>query len=430
MTVAIAIGLLLLLLILEMPVAFALLASAIVGLWMVGGETFVSSYLSDTWHSVSASYVFLSVPMYVLLAQFMAQSGMARDIIKASDLWLGRMRGGLGVACVSASAFMAAIIGSSTASCATMSAAAYPTMREVGYDKRVSVGIIAISGTLAIMIPPSIVLIIYAILTAQSIGKLLIAGLLPGLLTAAGYILTIVVLGIRNPEWMPAQPSFDAKAAVRSLKPVWPMFLLMVLVVGGLYSGFATATEIGAIGAAGALLITLCLRRLDREGFRLALQDTLTTTVMIVPIVVGAMMFGYFLTLTQATQALFGAITEAGMAPWMVIAVLVLIYVVLGMFMDQIAILVLTVPVTYALVTQLGYDGIWYGIVITKTVEIGLVTPPLGLNVFVTSGITKVPLADCFRGVAPFLAVEIGVLALLLTFPQISLFLPGLMAGN
>lgn len=429
MIVATGIGLLLLLLVLEMPVAFALMVSATVGLWMVGGETFVSSYLSDTYHSVAASYVFLSIPMYVLLAQYIAKSGMARDIIKASDLWLGRMPGGLGVACVSASAFMAATIGSSTASCAAMSATAYPSMREVGYDRRVSVGIIAISGTLAIMIPPSIVLIIYAILTEQSVGKLLIAGLLPGLLTALGYILTIVVLAVRNPKAMPAQPSFDRRAAIRALKPVWPMVLLMLLIVGGLYSGIATATEIGAIGAAGALLITLSLRRLDRKGFVLALQDTLTTTVMIVTIVVGAMMFGYFLTLTEATQALFGAITEAGMSPWTVIAILVLFYLVLGMFMDQIAILVLTVPVTYALVTQLGFDGIWYGILITKTVEIGLVTPPLGLNVFVTSGITKVPVADCFRGVAPFLVVEVVVLLLLLAFPQISLFLPGLMAG-
>lgn len=428
MTIAVGIGLLLLLLVLEMPVAYALMTAAIAGLWMVGGETFVSSYLSDVYHSVAASYVFLTIPMYVLLAQYMAQSGMARDIIKASDLWMGRLRGGLGVACVTASAFMAAIIGSSTASCATMSAAAYPSMREVGYDRRLSVGIIAISGTLAIMIPPSIVLIIYGILTAQSIGQLLIAGLLPGLLTAAGYIVTIILIGIKNPDAMPAQPSFNGRAAVAALKPVWPVALLMFLIVGGLYSGAATPTEIGAIGAAGALLITLCLRRIDPQRFWQALRETLTTTIMIVTIVVGAMMFGYFLTLTQATQSLFQLITDAGMAPWMVMAVLVVIYLILGMFMDQIAILVLTVPVTYALVTQLGYDGIWYGIVITKTVEIGLVTPPLGLNVFVASGVTKVPLGECFRGVLPFLLVELIVLALLLIFPQISLFLPSLMS--
>ena len=429
MTIAIGIGLLLLLLVLEMPVAFALIVSAIVGLWMIGGETFVGSYLADTYHGVAASYVFLTIPMFVLLAQFMAKSGIARDIIRASNLWLGRLPGGLGIACVTAAAFIAATIGSSTASCAAMSATAYPTMREVGYERRISAGIIAISGTLAIMIPPSIVLIIYGVLTEESIGKLLIAGLLPGLMTALGYFLTILVLAIRNPDAMPAQPSFEFKPALRALKSVWPMFLLMVLIIGGLYSGIATATEIGAIGAAAALLITIVLGRLDYRQFWLALQDTLTTTVMVVTIVVGAMLFGYFLTLTQATQALFGVITESGMEPWMVICVLMVIYLVLGMFMDQIAILVLTVPVTYALVTQLGFDGIWFGILITKTVEIGLVTPPLGLNAFVTSGATKVPVRDCFLGVAPFLAVEIFVLLLLATFPQISLFLPSLMSG-
>ncbi|GAB3678939.1 TRAP transporter large permease [Salinisphaera aquimarina] len=427
MIVATGIGVLALLLILEMPIAFAMMIAATVGLYMVGGESFVASYLSDVYHSVSASYVFLTIPMYVLLAQYMAQSGMARDIIRASDLWLGRLRGGLGVACVMASAFMAAIIGSSTASSATMSAAAFPTMREVGYDKQVSVGIIAISGTLAIMIPPSIVLIIYGILTELSVGKLLIAGLLPGVLTALGYIVTIMFIGWRTPEKMPAQPSFDMKAAVASLGTVWPVLLLMLLIVGGLYGGAATPTEIGAVGAAAALVITLLMRRMDRARFLTAIQDTLGTTVMIVTIIIGAMMFGYFLTLTQATQSLFAAIQGSGMSPWMVMGLLVLIYLVLGMFMDQIAILVLTVPVTHALVTGLGYDGIWYGIVITKTVEIGLVTPPLGLNVFVTSGITRVPLATCFRGVAPFLMVEAVVLGLLLAFPQISLFLPNLM---
>ena len=234
-----------------------------------------------------------------------------------------------------------------------------------------------------------------------------------------------IALQVRNGA---SQPHFDAGAAVRALRPVWPVLLLMVLVVGGLYGGIATPTEIGAVGAAGALAITVLMRRLGVHAFADAVADTLSTTVMIVTIVIGAMMFGYFLTLTQATQSLFAAIQDAGLAPWMVIAVLVLIYLVLGMFMDQIAILVLTVPVTYALISQLGYDGIWYGIVITKTVEIGLVTPPLGLNVFVTSGITGVSVADCFRGVAPFLLVEFVVLGLLLAFPEISLFLPNLMS--
>jgi len=300
-------------------------------------------------------------------------------------------------------------------------------MRDSGYDRRISVGIIAIAGTLAIMIPPSIVLIIYGILTQQSVGKLLIAGLVPGLLTAAGYILTIWVLSKRRPDLVPKPTAFDMRDAMKSLRPVWPAMLLMVVTIGGLYSGLATPTEIGAVGSLAALAIVLMMRRIDKRRFTSAMTETLGTTVMIITIIIGAMMFGYFLTLTQATQSLIAMINDANLSPWAVLLTLVVIYLVLGMLMDQMAILVLTVPVTFALITQLGFDGIWYGIVITKTVEIGLVTPPLGLNVFITSGITRVPVAECFRGVAPFVLVDLLILGLLLAFPEISLFLPGLM---
>lgn len=428
MTIAIGVGLLVLLLLMEMPIAFAMMIAACVGLYLIGGDMMVSSYLADALHSVSASYVMLTIPMFVLMAQYMAKSGMARDIITSSDAWLRRVPGGLGVACVFASAFMAAIIGSSTASCATMSAAAFPSLRENGYDRKVSVGIIAIAGTLAIMIPPSIVLIIYGILTEQSVGKLLMAGLLPGILTAAGYIVTIWLLAWWRPDLIPKPSRFDGRAAVRSLRPIWPAVLLMLVVIGGLYSGIATPTEIGAIGSLAALLIVFGMRRIDRQKFSGTLADTLVTTVMIFAIIAGAMMFGYFLTLTQATQHLMNLIQAADLSPWEVMLILVAIYLVLGMLMDQMAILVLTVPVTFALVTQLGFDGIWYGIIITKTVEIGLVTPPMGLNVFITSGITKVPVGEAFRGVAPFVVADLVVLGLLLAFPEISLLLPGMMS--
>ncbi|SOC09018.1 tripartite ATP-independent transporter DctM subunit [Alloalcanivorax xenomutans] len=427
MIILIGVGLLVVLLLMEMPIAFAMMVAATVGLWLVGGELMVHSFLADAFHNVTASYTMLTIPMFVLMAQYMAQSGMARDIITCSDTWLRRLNGGLGMACVFASAFMAAIIGSSTASCATMSSAAFPSMRDSGYDRRISVGIIAIAGTLAIMIPPSIVLIIYGILTQQSVGKLLIAGLVPGLLTAAGYILTIWVLSKRRPDLVPKPTAFDMRDTMKSLRPVWPAMLLMVVTIGGLYSGLATPTEIGAVGSLAALAIVLMMRRIDKRRFTSAMTETLGTTVMIITIIIGAMMFGYFLTLTQATQSLIAMINDANLSPWAVLLTLVVIYLVLGMLMDQMAILVLTVPVTFALITQLGFDGIWYGIVITKTVEIGLVTPPLGLNVFITSGITRVPVAECFRGVAPFVLVDLLILGLLLAFPEISLFLPGLM---
>lgn len=421
------IALLIVFLLIEMPIAVALIAASSIGLWAIGGTTLLASYLQDTYHEVSASYVFLVIPMFVLLAEYMAHSGLARELIKASNMWLGRLRGGLAIACVIASAFMAAIIGSSTASCATMSAAAYPTMREMGYGPRLSIGVIAIAGTLAIMIPPSVILILYGILTELSVGKLLIAGLVPGIITAFGYILTITLIAVIKPSLVPPSDRFDLRAAARSSREIWPVLLLILLIIGGLYSGIATPTEIGALGAFFALIIILVLRRITLKGLWESIEQTLTTTIMIVAILVGAMMFGYFLTLTQATQNLIDYITQSGFDPWTVMGLVIFMYVILGMFMSQIAILVLTVPVVYPIVASLGFDGIWFGIIITKAAEIGLVTPPVGLNVYVAHGITKVPLKDCFIGVTPFIFIEFLVLGLLVAFPQISLFLPNFM---
>lgn len=427
MEIFIGIAVLILLVVLEMPIAFALMTAAVLGLWITGGDLLVMSFLGDVLHEEAANYVLLTIPMFVLMSQFMAKSGMARDIVVCCDLWLGRIRGGLAMACVIASAFMAAVIGSSTASTATMSTAAFPTMKEVGYSNRLAVGVIAISGTLAIMIPPSIILIIYGILTEVSIGKLLIAGIGPGLLTIIGYIAAIMVMGAIKPDSVPARSSFQRNEAIASLKTVWPVFLLITVVIGSLYSGAATPTEVGAIGSLFAFVIVLLMKRMNGQDFFAALTETVRTTVMIIAIISGALMFGYFLTFTQTTQSLLQFIQDAGLQPWTVLLILVVFYLIMGMLMDQLAILVLTVPVTFALVSELGFDGVWYGIIITKTVEIGLVTPPLGLNIFVASSLTKVPVGECFRGVAPFILVEIIILGLLLAFPQISLFLPSLM---
>lgn len=427
MAVFIGILVLITLIVLEMPIAFALMSAAVLGLWLTGGSVLVLSFLGNVLHEEAANYVLLTIPMFVLMSQFMAKSGMARDIVVCCDLWLGRVRGGLAMACVIASAFMAAVIGSSTASTATMSTAAFPTMKEVGYSDKLAVGVIAISGTLAIMIPPSIILIVYGVLTEVSIGKLLIAGIGPGLLTIAGYTAAILVMGLWRPEAMPARSGFNRAQAVASLKTVWPVFLLMTVVIGSLYSGIATPTEVGAIGSLCAFVIVLLMRRMRGQAFFASLTETVRTTVMIIAIISGALMFGYFLTFTQATQNLLSAIQTSGLQPWAIMLILVFVYLVLGMLMDQLAILVLTVPITFALVSQFGFDGVWYGIIITKTVEIGLVTPPLGLNIFMVSSLTKVPVGDCFKGVAPFILVELVILGLLLAFPQISLFLPSLM---
>lgn len=418
--------LLLLLLFLEFPVAIALALAGGIGLYMIGGWGLAGSFLSTAFHEETASYVLIAIPMFVLMSQYLAHSGMARDIVYSGEQWLQKVRGGLGVACVLSSAMLAAVIGTSTAATATMSSAIYPTMKEVGYKPKFALGIIVVSGTLAVMIPPGLILIIYGILTEESVGKLLIAGIFPGILTALGYILTIMYVVWKNPDWVPAAKSFDKQAAVNSLRPVWPVFLLIGVVVFALYGGVATPSEIGALGAFSALAIVLCLKRMDRKKLLDSLASTVKTTSMIIAIVTGAMIFGYFLTFSQATDSLISYVDSLGLSPWQVMMLVVLMYLILGLFMDQLAILVLTVPTTYALISTFGFDGVWFGIVITKTVEIGLVTPPLGLNVFVASGVTGVKSSECFKGVVPFLIVDLVVLGLIVAFPALVLWVPNM----
>ncbi|MBB4285897.1 TRAP transporter large permease [Roseospira goensis] len=427
MSLVIGIGGLILFLILGMPIGFALATSGALGLAAHMGPGIVGPLMAETFFEHSSAYLLLTIPMFVLMSEYLSASGIARDIVQTSYRWIGRLPGGLGIACVAASAMMAAVIGSSTASAATMSTAAFPNMKRLQYHPRVAAGIIAISGTLAIMIPPSIILVIYGILTEQSIGKLLIAGIVPGLLTMAGYTLVIVWIALRRPDMMPRAPSFDLRAAMRSMLTVWPILLLIVVVIGSLYGGVATPTEIGAVGSLFALAIVLALRRLNGGTLRAAMENTLRTYMMIIMIILGAMVFGYFMTYTQVTQDLVRAVVEADLPPWGILLLLLLVYLLLGCFLDQIAILVLTVPLTFPIVSALGFDGIWYGIIITKTVEIGLVTPPLGLNVYVTSSVTRVPLGEAFKGVLPFLVVELVLLAILVTWPGLTLWLPGQM---
>ncbi|MFC7296527.1 TRAP transporter large permease [Marinobacter aromaticivorans] len=383
----------------------------------------IGSLLSEILLDTASSYVLLTIPMFILMAEFLAVSGLTRDIIRSSDRWLGRLPGGLGVACVAASAVMAAVVGSSTASAASMARAAFPGMKKMGYSDSLSTGIIAIAGTLAIMLPPSIVLVVYGIVTELSIGRLLVAGIVPGLLTAAGYAAVIVGWALVFPKSAPRGVPFNFRSALRGSVEMWPILLLIVVVMSALYSGMATATEVGAVGALGAAAIIFVMRRMNREGTSAAIANTVRTTAMIISIILAAHVFGYYLTWTQVTQDLVQAVADSGLSPWLVLLLVLAVYLVLGMFLDQLAILVLTLPVSFPLMTSLGFDGIWFGIIVTKTVEIGLVTPPLGLNVLITSSVTTVPLKKAFAGVAPFIAIELLLLGILIAFPQLSLML-------
>ena len=431
MTIGLGVLLLIVLLVLGVPVGFALGIAGAVSFLMVGSVAALTGLMQGVVHHTTANFVLLTIPMFVLMSEFLNSGGIAHDLMIACDRLLRHVRGGLAIACVLAGAVLAAASGSSTASVATMVRSAFPTMKKLGYHQGFSIGTISIAGTLAIMIPPSIALVVYGIITEESIGRLFMAGFIPGIMTAIGYIITIWYCVWRNPKLVPSQTVEERREAgtedtteLEQHGRVWPVGILILLVLGCLYSGVATPTEVGALGAFGALVISLLMRRMSWAGFVGALGNTARTTAMIVTIIFGAIIFGYFMAFTQATNVALEWIGHSGLPPHAVLAIVLIFYVLLGMVMDQFAIIVLTVPITYALMKGLGFDGIWYGILIVKTAEIGLVTPPVGLNVFIASAASGVSPGEGFRGVAPFVVTEIIILIILVAFPEISLFLP------
>lgn len=433
MDVFLGVALLLGLILLGIPVGYALGLAGLGSLLMLVPLPMIHGLVGQVVHHTVANYVILTIPMFVLISETLAASGIAADLMLACNRLMRRVRGGLAMACVLAGSILAAASGSSTASVATLSRAAFPTMRKLGYDDGLSIATISMAGTLAIMIPPSIAFVVYGIITEESIGRLFMAGMVPGVVTAVGYILTIMLALRLRPELAPQIVS-RAKEALEPMveEPrgrVWPVVLLVVLIMGALYTGVATPTEVGALGALGAVVISAVLGRIGPRRFVTAVANTLRTSAMIVTIIFGALLFGYFMSLTQATDAMLEWIKASGLSPMTVLLLVVVIYLFLGMIMDQFAIIVLTVPISYALITGLGFDGIWFGVLIVKTAEIGLVTPPLGLNIFIASAITGVPTGKGFRGTVLFLVAELILLGLIIAFPEMVTFVPDYLMG-
>ncbi|GGM16084.1 C4-dicarboxylate ABC transporter permease [Pseudooceanicola nanhaiensis] len=411
------------------PIGFALGLSGILSLMLVVNWTVIQALMAQVVHEAAANFVILTIPMFILMAEFLSAGGIARDLMIAWNKAMRGLRGGLAVAAVVTGVILAATSGSSTASVASITRAAFPTMRAFGYNPGFAIGLISITGTLAILIPPSIALVVFGLMTSEPIGDLFIAGLLPGLLTAGGYILTVALVARFRPDYIPAVKSVTE---IKELSdkvggPVWPIVLLVVLVLGGLYGGVATPSEIGAIGALGAGVIALALGRMTWFYFVQSVGNALRSSAMIITIIFSASLFGYFITFSHVTDSILDWIAEAGLSPYAVLTLLILIYLVLGMVMDQFAILVLTAPITHAIVTGLGFDGVWFGIIMVKTAEIGLVTPPLGLNVFIGSSTGGVPPREAFRGVVPFIVAELVILAILIVFPGVVTWLPTVM---
>lgn len=429
MLVAGVIALLLVLLLARVPVGFAIGITGLVGLLAYGGMPTLLGFLESAPHSSIATYSLAPIPLFILMAQFVLVSGVAGELFDAARVWVGRLPAGLGVATTLSGAGFAAVSGSSTAAAATLAATSIPEMEERGYDGRLANGLVAVVGTLAAMVPPSIILVFYAILAEESVGQVLLAGFLPGALITLAIIATTLVLVRRNPDLAPRGERHPVATKIRTLTSVGPVLVLFLLVVGGIYVGLATPTEAAALGALGALGLCAYRRRLSRATLRTALLRTLESSAMILLIITGAYLLGYFLTLTRVTENLVDAIGALAAPPMLVFLLIALVYLVLGAFMDQIAILALTVPVVLPVVEELGYDPIWFGVMVVLLAEIGLVTPPLGLNVFIVARATGRPAEQIFRAVVPYIVAMLALVVLFTVFPQIVLWVPESMSA-
>ncbi len=371
------------------------------------------------------TYLLSVIPLFILMGQFATHSNMGKDVYQMAYRWLGFLPGGLAMATVGACACFAAISGSSLATVATFGMVALPEMKKFKYSDALATGCIAAGGTLGILIPPSTVLILYGILTEQSISSLFIAGIVPGLLLSFLFILTIYIMCVIKPELGSKGPSFTMREKLVSLKETWSILSLFVLVMGGLYTGWFTPTAAAGVGAFGAFVIMIVKGRLTRENTLLSLKESCKTTAMIFGIVIGATIFQYFMTISQLPDFLANIVIEMTINRHLIMSLIILLFIVMGCFMEGLSIMFLAVPIVFPIVQGMGYDPIWFGIIITLVMEMSLITPPVGVNVFVLSGVAKdVRMETIFKGVLPFWLAMLACIILLMIFPQLVLFLP------
>ena len=415
------------LLFIGLPVAFAMAVSGAIGLYLYGGMPILTGILNTTPLTTANSYEMITIPMFILMAEFVILSGIASDLFRSATIWVGRIRGGVAMATAIAGAGFGAISGSSTAAAATLAATSLPEMIKQGYEPKLAGGVVAISGTLAMLIPPSVALILYGILADVSISALLIGGVVPGLIVTLAIVLTVWVLVILWPESAPQGQAYSFREKFASLKRVGPMLVLFLAITGTIYSGIATPTEASGIGAFVAMLLAIKERKLNLSTLWVALRNSAQTSCMILFIILGAHVFGYFIAITRVTNDLTEWVGALPLAPLMIMTLILIGYIILGFFMDQIAILILTVPVILPVVIALGFDPVWFGVIVVVTAEVGMVTPPLGMNVFVVARYTRRPIGELFRGVLPHVWAHLIVIALLTLFPSLILWLPSTM---
>lgn len=418
------------LLALRMYIGMAMALVGFLGLCVLVGVHAGINILGITPLAEGSSYTLSVIPLFVLMGQFAFLSGISSDIYRTVYTWMGHFRGGMAMATIVACSGFAAVCGSSLATGATMGMVAIPEMKKYNYDSRLATGCVAAGGTLGILIPPSIGFVLYGILTEQSIGRLFMAGLIPGILLASLFVIVIAIQCRINPEMGPCGPATTWKAKVKSLGNTWGMLVLFIIVMGGIYLGVFTPTEAAGVGAFGAFLFVLLKKKLKMNTFMQSLLDTGKTTAMIFLIIIGANMFSSFLGLTKLPMLLADFTANLPLPRVLILACIILVYLALGCVMDCYAIMILTVPILFPVIEALNFDPIWFGVLMVIVLEVGLITPPVGLNVFVIKGAAPdVPLTTIFRGILPFLIAAFLAIVLIIAFPQIATFLPDRMWG-
>lgn len=424
------IAVLLLMLAARVPVAVAMFLVGLGGIAILRNPSVALSYLASESFSLASSADLLVIPLFILMGNVASEAGMSRRLYDAAYAWIGHWRGGLASATVVGSGGFAALSGSSVASALTIGKVSLGEMKRFGYAPRLATGAVAAGGTLGILIPPSTGFILYAILTQQSIGRLFLGGVLPGLLLMALFMGTILLLTSLNPALGPKGPVTPWAGRLRAMLGALPMFGLVVAVIGGIYGGLFSPTEAAAIGAGLAVVYGLASRNLGLRGLGRALTDSVSTTAVVMLILIAAHVFGPFLALSHLTTMIGNALTALPFGPHGILLVILACYLVLGCFMEGFAMLVLTMPIFFPVITALGFDPIWFGVVVVVMLEMGLITPPLGMNVFIVKSVAaEVELSEIFRGVAPFLLAMIVLVGLLILFPGIALVLPNSMMG-
>jgi len=412
------------------PIAVGMASIGIVGFYLIGGFDATLTMVSLIPWAKATHYTFTVVPLFILMGSLIYYAGFGRDLYEAARKWVGHLPGGLSATTILACTGFAAACGSSTATAATMGKIAVPEMDRSGYDRRLSLGSVASGGTIAIMIPPSIAMILLCSVTDQPISKMLIAGIFPGLLMALSYITMVIIRAWRNPRFAPRGPRFTWRQRFSSLGSIWAVAVISLIVLGGLYFGFFTPTESGGIGSLGALILGVATKRLDWQAFVSALLDTVRTMGMIFLIVIAAFMFSTQFTISRLPQELANWVLGMNLSPIMVLLWILMLYLVMGTFVETIPLIFLVVPIVFPMTLALGINPLWFGILTIHCIEMGMITPPFGITLFATkASMPDARLDDIIKGMIPFLCCDAIVAVMLIVFPKISLFLPSLMKG-